>query len=189
MGIAGFRSHMKANKTDEPKARHEKAFELWFKMRKFQFKRDNTKEKKTGSRPLTSLTTSSSELSIPQPLTPKATILLYTSSDVLRAKIFLAMKCVSSHYPQRSMDEFPDLMRTMFPDSEIAWYFALGCTIVGYVINYGLKRSYQNKFMSTVKNANLFTVCFDGPFNQVSNWEQMDVHLLYFDGAENRVVR
>lgn len=97
---------------------------------------------------MTYLATSSSELLIPQSLTPKATIILYTSSDVLRADIFLAMKCVSSHYSQTSMDEFLDLMRTMFPDSEITWYFVLGCTKVRYVIDCGLKRSYQNKFMS-----------------------------------------
>ena len=83
---------MKPSKAGEPETKHEKAIELWFKMRKFQFKRDDTKEQNNhASELLASLTTSSSELLGPQSLTPKA----YTSSDVLRAEIFLAMNHIS----------------------------------------------------------------------------------------------
>lgn len=71
---------------------------------------------------------------------------------MLRAEIILATKCVSSYCYQKSTDGFPDLMGIMFPDSEIAWNFALGCTKAGYVINYGQKRHYQNKFMSAANH-------------------------------------
>ena len=61
------------------------------------------------------------------------------------------MKCVTSHYSQRSIDEFPDSMRTMFPDSGIVRDFTLGRIKIEYIKNHGLKRYYQNKFMSAVK--------------------------------------
>ena len=77
----------------------------------------------------------------------------------------------------------------MFPDSEIKQNFALGSNKVGCAVNYGLKRYYQNKFMSAVKSVKIFTACFDESLNHISNRKQMDIHLLYFDGAENKVVR
>ena len=42
-------------------------------------------------------------------------------------------------------------MRNVFPVSEIAKYFAQGRTKIEYIKNHGLKRYYQNKFISDVK--------------------------------------
>ena len=71
------------------------------------------------------------------------------------------MKCVVSHYSHRSMDEFPDLLKTIFFDSDIAKEVQLGRTKVGYVINYVLKKYYYDKMMGKVKSDNHFTICFD----------------------------
>ena len=38
MGISAVRSHMKPSKAGEPKTKHEKAYDLWFKMKKLEFK-------------------------------------------------------------------------------------------------------------------------------------------------------
>ena len=67
--------------------------------------------------------------------------------------------------------------------------FVSGLPQVGYMINHGLKRYYQNKFMLAVKKFNRFRACFDESLNHVPNNKQIDVYLFYFDSVENRVVR
>ena len=54
------------------------------------------------------------------------------------------------------MDELPDLLVIIFPNSKIAGNTTL-CRLVS-VINYGLKRYFLEKCMVLVKNANHFTV-------------------------------
>lgn len=65
--------------------------------------------------------------------------------------MMLRMKCVFSHYSQRSTDEFPESMRNMFPVLRTARYFVLGRTKIEYTKNHGFKIYYQDKFMSAVK--------------------------------------
>ena len=50
---------------------------------------------------------------------PETTITspLYTTGYALKAEICLAMKCVTSHYLQRSLDELLYLLKMIFPDS------------------------------------------------------------------------
>ena len=43
------------------------------------------------------------------------------NKDKIKAEILLAMKAVSSHIPQRSLDDFYKLAMKMFPDSQIAY--------------------------------------------------------------------
>ena len=40
-----------------------------------------------------------------------------------------------------------------------------------------------------MKNVDCFTACFDESLNHNSNRKQMNVHLMYFDSAENGLVR
>ena len=60
----------------------------------------------------------------------------FTSEAGRRAEILLAMKSVTSHISARSMEEFPELMKIMFPDSQIATQVHLHRTKLGYMINH-----------------------------------------------------
>lgn len=55
------------------------------------------------------------------------------------------MKHETPKYSQGSIDDFPELMKTSFPDSRIARDFAYGSTKVGYIINYGKLWSTRTK--------------------------------------------
>lgn len=65
-----------------------------------------------------------------------STIPLYASNDAWKGEILLGMKHETPKYSQGSIDDFPELMKTSFPDSRIARDFAYGSTKVGYIINY-----------------------------------------------------
>ena len=65
-------------------------------------------------------------------LSSSSNIPLYTSNEVLKAKVLMA----------RSMDEFPEVLRLVLPDSKLAREICLGPTKLGYTINNGLKKYY-----------------------------------------------
>ena len=135
------------------------------------------------------ISTLSSPVSPNAALASSSTVPLYILKHALKADIMLAMKCVVSHYSHKSMDEFPDLLKTFFFDSDIAKEVQLGRTKVGYVINYGLKKYYYDKMMEKVKSANHFTICFDEALNNISNRKQLDAHVLFFNEDNNKVER
>ena len=85
----------------------------------------------------------SSSKSSSLPETTTASPSLYTISDAHKDEIHL-------------MDELPDLLVMVFPESKIAGSITLGCMKLAYVN--GLKKNFLDKFMGSVKNANHFTV-------------------------------
>ena len=91
------------------------------------------------------------------------------------------MKSVTSHFSARTMDEFPSLLKYIFPDSQIAKQVQLHRTKLGYVVNNGLAPYYKEKIISAIKDASHFVACFDESFNAVSNRKQLDVHIISFN--------
>ena len=61
------------------------------------------------------------------------------------------MKCVVSHYSKRSMDDFPDLLKVILPDSKSVNEINLKRTKINYVINYGLKEYFREVCLNKVK--------------------------------------
>ena len=70
---------------------------------------------------------------------------LYTTSYAPKTELHVTMKCVTSHYSQRSIDELQHLLVKVSADSKIAASLTLGCTKLVYVINYGLKKYFLDK--------------------------------------------
>ena len=117
-----------------------------------------------------------------------------SSYDVRKAEILLVMQSVVSHISHNSINSFPDLFRLMFPDSNIASSMELGRTKIGYIINHGPAPYFKDKLFKSLvpaclSNAPRFVSCFDESFNKVSNKQQLDVHIIYFDDKEQTVKR
>ena len=115
------------------------------------------------------------------------------SKDTTNAEILLAMKSVTSHIPQRSLDDFSKLASKMFPDSAIANSMNIGRTKIGYTVNCGLAPYYKDKLMKSLKGEGpvspKYVACFDESFNSVTNNKQFDVYVIYFDEVTKRVTR
>ena len=115
--------------------------------------------------------------------------LFMTTQAATRAEIMSAMKSVASHISARSMDEFPALMRLMFPDSTIAKQVQLHLTKVSYVVNHGLAPYYKRKLTNSLKDVKQFVSCSDESFNRISNRKQLHLHIIHFDEKSGTVQR
>ena len=69
---------------------------------------------------------------------PKSTPQYFTSEAGRGAEILLSIKSFTSHISAGSMEESPELMKIMFPDSQIATQVHLHRTKLGYMMNHGL---------------------------------------------------
>ena len=191
MGVGAVKSHCKPSKANKDgvrvKTKHEKAIESLKSMKRFTFTDSASASSTTASTSITP--TEETSASPVQIASPTSSVPLFTSNPTLKAEIRLAMKCVWSHYSHRSLDDYADIFRVIFPDSGIAKELQLGRTKVGYVINFGLKRYYHDKMMEKLKVAKYYTVCFDEALNNISNRKQLDAHVLFFNEDDNKVER
>ena len=69
------------------------------------------------------------------PETTTFPLFLYTASRALKVEWCLAIKCVTCHYWQKSMDEVPDLLAMIFLDTKSAGNMTLGFTKLAYVLD------------------------------------------------------
>lgn len=104
-----------------------------------------------------------------------------------RAEIRWALKNVASNRSFNSAGDESDILRDMFPDSEIAQKFALGSTKTSYVINYGLAPYFKESLRNEVKAAKHFVVCFDEALNKVAQKGQMDIVVRFYDEKAGEV--
>ena len=61
------------------------------------------------------------------------------TSDAFQTEIRLSMKCVTSHYSERSMNELLKLLAMIFPDLRISGNITLGCTKLTLCYQFGLR--------------------------------------------------
>ena len=129
--------------------------------------------------PSTSSITEENVQSSLQVSTSKKNSSQHVAKAAAKAEVILAMKSVTSHISSRSMDDFPDLLRVMLPDSEIAKNIHIHRIKFRYVVIHGLAPDFKDRFMDIIKNAHRFTVCFDELLNKTwSCRQQMDVHVI-----------
>lgn len=77
--------------------------------------------------------------------------------------------------------------KEMFPDSIIASKMQLQRTKVAYTIVHGLAPHFQKELLTHVKNADYLVVGFDESLNKVSQRQQMDIHVKFWDLSKNEV--
>lgn len=107
--------------------------------------------------------------------------------DVTKAEILWALKTVMANYSYNSSAGLNELLRVMFPDSEIAKKFQLGSTKIGYIIRHGLAPYFSAELQSEAKQCEHFVLAFDESLNKVSQHGQMDVHIRFYDKSGGKV--
>jgi len=85
-----------------------------------------------------------------------------------------------SNYSYSSATGLNELLRTMFPDSDIAKKFQLSSTKIAYIIRFGLAPYFHSKLLSEVKKCDHFVLAFDESLNKVTQHGQMDIHIRFF---------
>ena len=114
---------------------------------------------------------------------------MVNKSDVLNAEVLWALKCLTSHYSQRSSEKTDRLFKNMFPDSQIAQSFQCGRTKCAYLICFGIAPYYHNVLLSKLKEPGTkFVISFDESLNKVLQQEQMDMIIRFWDKTTQRVI-
>jgi len=80
-----------------------------------------------------------------------------------------------------------DIIKTMFPDSDIAANMKLQRTKLTYTIVHGLARFFMTELIDIIKRVSCFTISFDESLNKIAEKEQLDVYIRFWDDNANEV--
>ena len=75
----------------------------------------------------------------------------------------------------------------MFPDSQIAKMFTLGADKARYVINHGIAPYFYEVLKASVNSADFYVISFDESINSVTQTNQVDRSIRYWDSKANLV--
>ncbi|KAH6935107.1 hypothetical protein HPB50_003423 [Hyalomma asiaticum] len=92
-----------------------------------------------------------------------------------------------THGSFRSAAASAALFPLIFPSSEVAAKVQLGKDKVGYTICHGIAPYFRNMLLSSLVNVPYLVVCFDEALNKVTQKQQMDVLIRYWDAADDSV--
>lgn len=109
------------------------------------------------------------------------------SNSVANAEIRWAMQTIATHSSYRSAGENASLFKVLFPDSEIASKVELGRTKVGYLITHGLAPFFTDQLMKVLSTCDEIVVGFDESLNKISQHQQMDVSVRFWDDVKDTV--
>ncbi|KAJ8403281.1 hypothetical protein AAFF_G00354980 [Aldrovandia affinis] len=109
------------------------------------------------------------------------------TDDVLKAEAIWALKVVKSHYSFNSCEGLSDVFQNMFPDSQIAHKFSCGATKCSYLVCFGLSPYFHDQLVEKIKNAKCYSISFDESLNRISQNEQIDFVVRYWDDDTDQV--
>ena len=87
------------------------------------------------------------------------------------------------HYSFNSCNDISATCRAMFPDSGIAKTFTCGA----YLTCFGLAPYFLVQLVDMVRSTACYSISFDECMNRISQNEQMDFIIRYWDGNTNKV--
>ena len=91
------------------------------------------------------------------------------------------------HYSFNSCNDISATFRAMFPDSGIAKTFTCGATKCAYLSCFGLAPYFHEQLVDMVRSTACYSISFDECINRISQNEQMDFIIRYWDGNTNKV--
>lgn len=104
-------------------------------------------------------------------------------TDTLKSEIIWALKVMKSHYSYKSCEDISQILRMMFPDSEIAKQFSCGERICAYLCCFGIAPHFKDMLFQQIKKEDCFVLLFDESLNHKTKNKQMDIHVrLWIDG-------
>ena len=109
------------------------------------------------------------------------------TGDVIRAEVLWTLKVIMCHYSFNSCNDISATFRAMFPDSGIAKTFTCGATKCAYLTCFGLAPYFHEQLVDMVRSTACYSISFDECMNRISQNEQMDFIIRYWDGNTNKV--
>ena len=113
---------------------------------------------------------------------------LMSSLSVTRNKIRWVMKMLMSHFSFRFCLDLNELLKTMFPDRQIAKSFGFWKRKCSCYLVFGLAPYLKETLMESIKSSPSYSVSFDESVNHHLQEEQMDVQVRYWDSETVQVI-
>lgn len=110
-------------------------------------------------------------------------------SAVTKAEIIWCLNAVAIHGSLRSTAASASLFPLMFPGCEVAEKLQLGKDKVGYTICHGIAPYFRKKLLSSLASVPFLVVSFDESLNKVTQKQQMDVLVRYWDDTTDGTVK
>lgn len=131
--------------------------------------------------------TSSASVASTSTAPQRSEVAAVVSDAALHAVVLWALKLVMSHYSFSSSSDVGMLFPRMFPDNQIAKTFLCGATKCAYLVCFGLSTYFHDLLVEKVRSAECYTISFDECMNPVSQNEQMDFIVRYWDNDSGQV--
>lgn len=112
----------------------------------------------------------------------------FSSQAVFEAEIRWVIKMVKSHYSFNSSSDISAIFGQMFPDSVIAKQFSCGATKSAYLVCFGLGPYFKQQLITDIRKVQCYVISFDECLNKVTQTDQLDVVVRYWNGCEGKVV-
>ena len=106
---------------------------------------------------------------------------------VFKAELIWALKKITSNFSLSSCEGISNCFKVMFPDSKIANEFQLGKTKCAYILHHGVAPFFEKLLLDEIKLSNFYSVSFDESMNKVTQNEQMDIVITYWNNENNNV--
>ena len=107
--------------------------------------------------------------------------LLQQSDAIAKAEIRWAMKTVTAHFSYNASKNIGSFFHAMFPDSNIAKSFKCSSTKVAYLVAFGIAPNFRDDLIEKIHQSECFVISFDESLNKVTQTEQMDIIVHYFE--------
>ena len=85
--------------------------------------------------------------------------------DKTRVHVRWLLKAVLSDYSHRSIEDFGDMMSTMFTDSELAQNVGIKKTKACYLVTHGIAVHFRNMLLVQAKKSKIHVLSFDESLN------------------------
>lgn len=118
---------------------------------------------------------------------PKEISKYLLNDQVTKAEILWCLRTVMTHSSFRSNSDVPEILRMMFPDSDIAKKFHLKKDKTAYTICFGLAPFFKSELLTIISSLETFVICFDESLNKVIQKGQMDIHVRFWKNKSNTV--
>ena len=107
--------------------------------------------------------------------------------DVTKAEILWALKVVMSNFPTISCDGLSALFKCMLPDSKVAEGFDFAKEKCFYMLSYGIAPHFHSLLKCELKISPYFVISLDASLNEVTESEQINYYITYWDSTRSRV--
>lgn len=121
--------------------------------------------------------------------TKKQNISTFIERDnVTRAEVIWALSCIENHLSMSAGGRCVEIMKYMYPDSEITSNIQLQRAKLTYVLIYGLGKYFSESLISEVLDSDYYSISFDESLNKISQKEQMDIIVRFWCKSYNKVI-